>query len=128
MFNPGAALVGNETVLLLRVEDRRGISHLQVARSSNGIDGWRFDPEPLLSPDPERHPEEVWGCEDPRLTWLEERQEWVIAYTAYSRRGPLVSLATTSDFRTQSNGSDRPCLLRTRTRPCFPVGSTAAGR
>ena len=44
----------------------------------------------LLDPD---HPEEVWGCEDPRLTWLPEREEWAIAYTAYSDRGPLVSLA-----------------------------------
>jgi predicted GH43/DUF377 family glycosyl hydrolase len=99
VFNPGAALLEDETILLLRIEDLRGISHLQVARSSNGIDDWRFDPEPLLSPDPDRHPEEVWGCEDPRLTWLAELDEWAIAYTAYSRRGPLVSLATTKDFR-----------------------------
>jgi predicted GH43/DUF377 family glycosyl hydrolase len=99
VFNPGAALVEDETVLLARVEDLRGISHLQVARSANGVSGWRFDPAPLLAPDPVHHPEEVWGCEDPRLTWLPERDEWAIAYTAYSRRGPLVSLALTRDFR-----------------------------
>ena len=52
-----------------------------------------------LSDLPDAYPEEVWGCEDPRLTWLPEREEWAIAYTAYSRRGPLVSLATTKDFR-----------------------------
>lgn len=90
----------DETVLLMRVEDLRGISHLLVARSRDGVGGWVCDEEPLISPQPDRHPEEVWGCEDPRLTWLEERQEWAIAYTAYSRRGPLVSLATTTDFRT----------------------------
>jgi len=100
VFNPGAAVVDGETILLVRVEDRRGISHLQVARSADGMTGWTFDPGPLMSPDPDRHPEEVWGCEDPRLTWLPEREEWAIAYTAYSRRGPLVSLATTRDFRT----------------------------
>jgi predicted GH43/DUF377 family glycosyl hydrolase len=99
VFNPGAARVDGETVLLLRVEDLRGISHLEVARSRDGVSGWRFDPEPLLAPQPDRHPEEVWGCEDPRLTWLPEREEWAIAYTAYSRRGPLVSLAMTRDFR-----------------------------
>jgi predicted GH43/DUF377 family glycosyl hydrolase len=98
VFNPGAARVGEETVLLLRVEDLRGISHLQVARSLDGMTAWRFDAEPLLRPH-EQHPEEVWGCEDPRLTWLPEREEWAIAYTAYSRRGPLVSLAMTRDFR-----------------------------
>jgi predicted GH43/DUF377 family glycosyl hydrolase len=98
VFNPGAGRVAGETVLLLRVEDLRGISHLLVARSRDGVSGWRFDAEPLLAPDPDRHPEEIWGCEDPRLTWLPERDEWAIAYTAYSRRGPLVSLAMSADF------------------------------
>ncbi|HEY7942049.1 MAG TPA: hypothetical protein VID25_08890 [Candidatus Limnocylindrales bacterium] len=100
VFNPGVAQVGDETLLLVRVEDRRGISHLHVARSLDGVTDWRFDPTPLLEPDPKTHPEEIWGCEDPRLTWLPERGEWAICYTAYSRRGPLVSLATTVDFRT----------------------------
>jgi predicted GH43/DUF377 family glycosyl hydrolase len=99
VFNPGAARVGNETVLLVRVEDLRGISQLHVARSRDGITDWRFDAEPLLRSDVDHYPEEIWGCEDPRLTWLPEREEWVIAYTAYSRRGPLVSMATTRDFR-----------------------------
>ena len=97
VMNPGAARVNGETVLLLRVEDLRGISHLQVARSHNGSTDWRYDDSPLLAPTPE-HPEEVWGCEDPRTIWLPERDEWAIAYTAYSDRGPLVSLAMTKDF------------------------------
>jgi len=100
VFNPGAAQVGDETVLLLRVEDLRGISQLHVVRSKDGVTDWRFDAEPLIRSDVEHHPEEIWGCEDPRLTWLAEREEWAIAYTAYSRRGPLVSLAMTRDFRT----------------------------
>jgi predicted GH43/DUF377 family glycosyl hydrolase len=99
IFNPGAAQVGAETLLLVRVEDLRGISHLHVARSVDGVTAWRFDPAPLLVPEPDRYPEEIWGCEDPRLTWLPERERWAITYTAYSRRGPLVSLATTTDFR-----------------------------
>lgn len=100
VFNPGAARVGDETILLVRVEDMRGISHLHVARSADGETDWRFDPEPLLRADVDRDPAETWGCEDPRLTWMPESEEWAIAYTAYSRRGPLVSLATTKDFRT----------------------------
>jgi predicted GH43/DUF377 family glycosyl hydrolase len=100
IFNPGAAQVGGETLLLVRVEDLRGISHLHVARSLDGVTNWRFDLEPLLVPRPDQYPEEVWGCEDPLLTWLPERNEWAINYTAYSRLGPLVSLATTTDFRT----------------------------
>ena len=100
VFNPGAARLDGETVLLVRVEDLRGISQLHVARSTDGISGWRFDPDVLLRSDVDRYPEEIWGCEDPRLTWLPERDEWAIAYTAYSRRGPLVSLGMTRDFRT----------------------------
>lgn len=99
VFNAGAATVGDETILLLRIEDLRGISQLHVARSKDGVSDWQFDPEPLLRSDVDRYPEEIWGCEDPRLTWLPEREEWAIAYTAYSRRGPLVSLAMTRDFR-----------------------------
>lgn len=98
-FNPGAVRFAGETILLVRVEDLRGISQLHVVRSADGVQAWRPDPEPLLRPDPQRHPEEIWGCEDPRLTWLPERDEWAIAYTAYSQRGPLVSLAMTRDFR-----------------------------
>ena len=50
VFNPGAAKVGDETILLVRVEDLRGISQLHVARSADGITDWRFDAEPLLRP------------------------------------------------------------------------------
>jgi predicted GH43/DUF377 family glycosyl hydrolase len=98
IFNPGAARVDGDTVLLVRVEDMRGISHLTVARSRDGVSGWRFEETPLIAPQPDAYPEEIWGCEDPRLTWLPEQDAWAIAYTAYSRRGPLVSLAMTRDF------------------------------
>jgi predicted GH43/DUF377 family glycosyl hydrolase len=71
---------------------------LTVARSNDGVSNWQVDSEPSFAPDPEKFPEETWGVEDPRLTWLEDRQEWIVAYTAYSHSGPLVSLATTKDF------------------------------
>lgn len=99
VFNAAAAVADGKTTLLVRVEDFRGISHLTVARSDDGVHGWRIDPEPTLMPDPEKHPEEIWGIEDPRLTWLSEPAVWAVTYTAYSRGGPLVSLATTKDFR-----------------------------
>ncbi len=100
VFNAGAAKVDGQTLLLVRVEDRQGISHLTVARSADGFGGWMIDREPTLLPAPDTHPEELWGIEDPRITWLEERQTWAITYTAYSAAGPLVSLAYTRDFRT----------------------------
>jgi predicted GH43/DUF377 family glycosyl hydrolase len=98
VFNPGATMVNGETVLLCRVEDRRGLSHLTVARSANGIDGWRIDPKPLIAGDPDRL-HSRWGVEDPRITRLEELGGWVIAYTAYGPEGPCVALAITQDFR-----------------------------
>ena len=98
VFNPAATMVNGRYLLLVRVEDRRGFSHLAAARSADGLLDWEIDPLPTLSPWPERYPEETWGIEDPRLTWMEDLGLWVLAYTAYSEAGPLVSLATTKDF------------------------------
>lgn len=100
VFNPGATSVDGETLLLLRVEDRRGLSHLTAARSNDGCSNWRIDAGPTFVADPDRYPEEVWGIEDPRITYMEDEKQWVVAYTAYSLGGPLVSLATTTDFKT----------------------------
>jgi predicted GH43/DUF377 family glycosyl hydrolase len=101
VFNPGATLLPDgSTLLLCRVEDRSGLSHFCAARSMNGVDGWQIDPQPTLLPDPINYPEELWGIEDPRITYVPELGKYVIAYVAYSRSGPGVSLALTEDFRT----------------------------
>ena len=99
VFNPAAVQVGGETVLLARVEDRRGISHLTVARSANGVDGWHVDEEPLLAPAADNE-DEQWGFEDARPVWVEELATHVITCTAYGPAGPAVYLATSTDFRT----------------------------
>jgi predicted GH43/DUF377 family glycosyl hydrolase len=100
VFNPGATrLVDGTTLLLCRVEDRRGLSHLCAARSANGVDGWLIDPEPTLPADAEGHPEELWGIEDPRITFVPELGKYVVAYTAFGKAGPAVALALTEDFR-----------------------------
>ncbi|HEV2591632.1 MAG TPA: hypothetical protein VGU02_07040 [Gaiellaceae bacterium] len=99
VFNAAAAAVNGETVLLARVEDRRGISHLTVARSANGLDGWSVAAKPLLAPDEETGSEQ-WGFEDPRVVWVDELDRWVITCTAYGPAGPAVFLATTEDFET----------------------------
>ncbi len=99
VFNPAATLLADGTTLLLcRVEDRRGHSHMCAARSINGVDGWQIDTEPTLLPDPEHFPEEAWGIEDPRITYLPELGQYAVVYTAYTRGGPGVSLALTEDF------------------------------
>ena len=98
VFNAAATLIDGETLLLMRVEDRRGLSHLTAARSRDGRGEWRVDDAPTLPADPEGHPEELWGIEDPRITWLEDQQLYFITYTAYSEAGPCVAMASTRDF------------------------------
>ena len=100
VFNPAAALLPDGTTLLLcRVEDSRGHSHLCAARSDNGVDGWQIDPQPTMPADPENYPEELWGIEDPRITYVPELSQYAIVYTAYTRDGPGVALALTRDFQ-----------------------------
>ena len=98
VFNAAATRVGDDILLLLRVEDRRGLSHLTAARSRNGVTDWRIDRQPTLPAEPKQRPEEIWGIEDPRITRVDELDLWAVLYTAYSTGGPLVSLATTTDF------------------------------
>lgn len=97
VFNAGACEINGETILLVRVEDRRGHSHLTVARSENGVSEWRIEKQPSFAPEV-GNSAEIWGVEDPRLTWVPERNEWIIAYTAFSPSGPMVALASTTDF------------------------------
>jgi len=85
--------------LLCRVEDCTGLSHLCAARSANGVDGWIIDPTPTLVANPHEYPEEIWGVEDPRITYVPELDKYAIAYTSFSRGGPGVSLAMTTDFQ-----------------------------
>jgi predicted GH43/DUF377 family glycosyl hydrolase len=100
VFNPGATRLADGTTLLLcRVEDLRGHSHLTVARSKDGITNWEIDPLPTMMPDIDDHPEEIWGIEDPRITYMPELGKYAVVYTSYSHSGPGVSLALTEDFK-----------------------------
>lgn len=99
VFNPAAAIVDGITLLLVRVEDHRGFSHLTVARSKNGIDNWDIDSKPTFFPDPVNYPEEIYGIEDPRITYIDDMGKWAVVYTAFSDSGPLPALAFTEDFR-----------------------------
>lgn len=100
VFNPGATLLADGTTLLLcRVEDRRGHSHLCAARSVNGIDNWQIDTKPTFMADPEHYPDELWGVEDARITYIPELKQYAVVYTAYASGGPGVALALTKDFQ-----------------------------
>ncbi|GLW30989.1 glycoside hydrolase family 130 protein [Actinoplanes regularis] len=111
VHNAGAAVVGDETVMIFRSHLRSGVSVIGVARSADGISGWRVDPEPLLKP---ATPEDAFapgveksalvrlesgGVEDPRINVVDG--EYVITYSGYDaqiRNQVRVCLAVTEDF------------------------------
>lgn len=99
IFNPAAAKLNSETLLLVRVEDMRGFSHLTVARSTDGFSNWDIDSTPTLEADQSSR-EERWGLEDPRIVWLEEQHQFAVTYVSFSEGGPVISLAITKNFRT----------------------------
>jgi predicted GH43/DUF377 family glycosyl hydrolase len=96
VFNAAATEFEGETLLLVRVEDRTGLSHLCVARSANGLTDWVIEPERRILPDIDSHAEQ-YGIEDPRITRCGD--DYMIVYVGYSGGGPLVCLASTRDFR-----------------------------
>jgi len=127
VFNPAAAKLNTETLLLIRVEDMRGFSHLTVARSADGLTNWQIDPAPTLEADRSSR-EERWGLEDPRIVWLEEQKQFGITYTSFSEGGPVVSLAITKNFKTFARlGALLPpedkdaCLLPRRVKGRFAL-------
>lgn len=127
VFNPGATKLNAETLLLVRVEDMRGFSHLTVARSADGFTNWEIDPHPTLEADQSSR-EEKWGLEDPRIIWLEEQKQFAITYISFSEGGPVISLAITKNFKTFARlGALLPpedkdaCLLPRRYRGRFAL-------
>jgi predicted GH43/DUF377 family glycosyl hydrolase len=69
------------------------LSHLRLARSRDGIH-FTVDATPALFP---AMPYEEYGIEDPRITHIDG--VYYITYTAVSRWGITVGLASTTDFR-----------------------------
>jgi len=97
VLNPAAVQVVGQTLLLVRVEDCRGFSHLTLARSADGIDGWQIEARPALAPGTDVEAES-YGVEDPRVTPLIDDQCFGVVYCAYGPQGPAVAIATTRDF------------------------------
>jgi predicted GH43/DUF377 family glycosyl hydrolase len=98
VMNPGATRMNNKTLLLVRVEDMRGFSHLTTAQSEDGLTNWQISEKPTLQAEAEQK-EEMWGLEDARIIWLEQQRQFAITYTSFSEGGPVISLAITKNFR-----------------------------
>ena len=100
VLNPGVTEQDGEVVMLLRVEDHAGYSNIHVARSRDGVTGWRVETEPILRYGLKEWRYEQWGCEDARVVYLAEERRWYITYTAYSPAGAAVALASSDDLVT----------------------------
>ncbi len=92
-FNPGAIPDGGVIHLLYRAAGLNGISRFGYARTVNGTEIAFRCSNPVLEPSADW---EEFGCEDPRITELDG--SFYVTYTAYSRRGPRIALASTEDF------------------------------
>lgn len=101
VFNPGAIKFNDEILLLVRVEDKQGYSHLTIAKSKDGKTNWKIGPGPALTAEPE-FDEAIFGLEDPRIIWLEDRQEYIISCVSFFDKAagepPGISLMATKDF------------------------------
>ncbi len=97
VFNAAAVKFRGRYLLVLRVEDLAGRSHLTKAWSD---DGYRFEVEtlPWVLPtaDPELEIYERYGLEDPRITEMDGI--YYITYTAFGPYGPRGAIARTTDF------------------------------
>jgi predicted GH43/DUF377 family glycosyl hydrolase len=97
VFNAAACKFEGRYVLILRIEDLEGHSHLTLAFSD---DGYHFtvqdSPWAVPSSDPYYEVYERYGIEDPRVTWIDG--SFYITYTAYGPHGPRVGIGRTKDF------------------------------
>jgi predicted GH43/DUF377 family glycosyl hydrolase len=113
VHNAGIAEHDGEVVMLFRSHLRTGVSILGLARSADGLRGWRVADVPAMLPArvddvfaegvdrPMLVENEAGGIEDPRITRLGET--CYITYSAYDalvKDRVRVSLATTTDFET----------------------------
>ena len=93
-FNAGAVKKAEITHILYRAVNEHYISSFGYAATIDGETIVDRSAEPVLSPE---DPSEDLGCEDPRITEFDGT--YYVFYTAYSRRGPRIALASTTDFR-----------------------------
>jgi hypothetical protein len=104
VFNPAVARgLDGELYLFPRLGaqgnySRIGISRVRFNEAGDpaGVErlGIALEPEA----DYELRPDGSGGCEDPRITFVEPMQRYMMTYTALSSRGPRIALAASTDL------------------------------
>jgi predicted GH43/DUF377 family glycosyl hydrolase len=104
VLNP-AAMRGPDGQLYLfpRLVARNNYSRIGIARVKFNREGDPCGVERLgiaLEPeaDYERWPDGRGGCEDPRITYVERLQRYVMTYTGHSPQGPRIAMAVSADL------------------------------
>ncbi len=104
VLNPAAARgPDGELYLFPRLVGRNNYSRIGIARVRFDDQGDPCAAERVgiaLEPaaDYERRPGGGGGCEDPRVTYVEPLQNYVMTYTAFSTTGPRIALAVSEDL------------------------------
>ena len=104
VLNPAATRgPDGELYLFPRMVARGNYSRIGIARVRFNEAGDPIGVERLgiaLEPeaDYERRPDGGGGCEDPRITFVEPLQRYIMTYTAFSPRGPRIALALSADL------------------------------
>lgn len=104
VLNPAAARgPDGQLYLFPRLVARGNYSRIGIARvrfndagDPTGVDRLGIALEPEV--DYERRPDGSGGCEDPRITFVEELRRYVMTYTALSQVGPRIALAESEDL------------------------------
>ena len=104
VLNPAAARGTDGNLYLFpRLVAKGNYSRIGIARVLFDDEGDPIGVERLgiaLEPeaDYERQSDNIGGCEDPRITFLEPLQRFVMTYTALSSKGPRIAMAISSDL------------------------------
>jgi len=103
VLNPGCARGRDgELYLFPRLVARGNYSRIGIARVLFNTEGDPIGVERLgIALEPEADYElrpDGGGCEDPRVTYVNELQRFVMAYTAHSPQGPRIALAASKDL------------------------------
>jgi predicted GH43/DUF377 family glycosyl hydrolase len=92
-FNPAGILRSGKFHLFYRAVDGNGISSIGYAAITRYMKTAERPNHPVLGPS---EPWEELGCEDARITRI--NNTYLMLYTAYSRRGPRIALASSADL------------------------------
>jgi len=94
-LNPGGVFADGVFHMFYRAFSAQNTSSIGYCAISSDLQMIERPDHPIIAPEYEW---EEHGCEDPRVTKIGDT--YYMTYTAYSRRGPRIALASSSDLKT----------------------------